>query len=332
MTVKMRSAVNDRERLKHMRSHLFAVPMAAAIVLGTFVGCGGCGDGGDQTGDGGTLPDGGSPNNSNDSGMSNDGGPTPVVVDGGGLCYPALCGTQSYQCGNCADDDSDGLIDSRDPDCLGPCHNDESSFDIGIQAAKGGNCDSLECYYDTNAGRGNDNCWSSFRCDPLDPYADLCDTDLTCGNTAGWACGADPAQCPATQTNVCYTACQAITPNGCDCFGCCTVTLPGGTSTVDIFLGSEDSDATTLPCTLANANNRDACRLCTKNVSCGNVCGRCQLCLGKTELPADCFDGGTAPPPELQCPGGQQPCGLAGQAECPGGFFCLTGCCIQVIN
>jgi hypothetical protein len=296
--------------------------MAAAIVFGIFVGCD-CTDPVQQNGeDAGTSTDGGDGGTTPiDPGTPTDGS-TVVVTDGGGICNTAPCVSKVYQCGNCLDDDGDGLIDSRDPDCLGPCHNDEDSFDIGIQAAKGGNCDTLECYYDTNAGRGNDECVSSFRCDPLDPYATLCPTNLTYP---------DPNYCPATQSSVCINTCQAITPNGCDCFGCCSVTLADA-GTVDIFLGSEDSNATTVPCTLEEANNTSACRACTKNVSCGKGCGRCQLCLGKTELPADCFDGGTAPPPIVQCPGGETPCGLPGQPECLAGYFCLTGCCIQAIN
>jgi len=86
------------------------------------------------------------------------------------------------------------------------------------------------------------------------------------------------------------------------------------------------------------------------------VCGRGGLCLGRTELPADCFppvpvdagplpdayvpvgtdagplpdayvpDGGTPPP---RCPPGDQPCGLPSDPACPATApYCLTGCCI----
>lgn len=292
-----------------MRTHLFAAWMAGAVVFSTFAGCN-CGPGTEGDPDGGGSDAG--------EGVIGDGG-TPVPLPGGGVCYTAACVGKVYECGNCQDDDNDGLIDSKDPDCLGPCHNDESSFDIGIQAAKGGNCDSLECYYDTNAGRGNDNCISSFSCDPLKPYPG-CNGGYTYPNAT---------YCPDTQPQMCLDTCQSITPNGCDCFGCCTVTLDNGT-TRDIFLGSED--ITNVKCKLDSVDDPNACRACTKNPSCGQGCGRCQLCIGKNpeDIPADCFtDAGTNPD---QCPPDVQPCGLAGQAECQPNFFCLTGCCVQVLG
>ena len=49
---------------------------------------------------------------------------------------------------------------------------------------------------------------------------------------------------------------------------------------------------------------------------CFNGCGRCELCMGKTELPPDCFGGGGAGagggPPEQRCDENIQPCGLPG--------------------
>jgi hypothetical protein len=41
------------------------------------------------------------------------------------------------------DNDNDGKIDSQDPDCLGPCHNLENSFDLGIPGGGHGNCGSI---------------------------------------------------------------------------------------------------------------------------------------------------------------------------------------------
>jgi hypothetical protein len=48
--------------------------------------------------------------------------------------------------------------------------------------------------------------------------------------------------------------------------------------------------------------------------------------VGKTVLPPECD-----PMKEGQCPKGLQPCGLQGQAPCPAGYFCITGCC-QLAN
>ncbi|HEX8705117.1 MAG TPA: hypothetical protein VF815_40170 [Myxococcaceae bacterium] len=286
-------------------------------------------DGGNTGGnDGGTTGgnDGGS-TGGNDGGTGGGGG-----SDGGsGVCVPAMCGGKTYLCGDCLDNDNDGKKDSQDPDCLGPCHNTENSFDLGIPGGGHGNCGSIECYYDSDTGGGNDNCVYDLRCDPKEP-------DPTCrypppGNVT----------CTGTQSNTCTSVCGPLTPNGCDCFGCCTVTLPTG-GTRDIFLGSEAANKAAginaPPCTLANAGNTTACRACTPNPSCYKGCGTCQLCLGKTELPPECTpsaptDGGT--PPKLpdggtivRCPGGEQACGLPTDPACPANAYCITGCCIVI--
>ena len=67
--------------------------------------------------------------------------------------------------------------------------------------------------------------------------------------------------------------------------------------------------------------------------SCINTCEKCELCLGKTEIPADCNptpDAGTdaAPTGGQTCSIGQ-PCNAA--APCPSGLYCVTGCCIEIV-
>lgn len=331
-----------------MRASLWPLALAGVLLTATFAACN-CGgvqplpseeDGGvdaglpedagedaGSPGDGGLTDAGEADAGDSDAGIRDDGG-TPVVTDGGVICYTASCAGKVYACGNCLDDDGDGLIDSQDPDCLGPCHNREDSFDLGIPGGGHGNCDSIECYYDSNSGRGNDGCLYSLTCDPLEP-------DPACA-FSGQGVG-QTAKCPAQQPPVCLDTCRAITPNGCDCFGCCEVPLEDG-GTRDIFLGSEQS--TGQACTLENAGDPTKCRACTRNPSCEKTCGQCQLCLGKDTLPPECFDGGVTLPDggaipdggSAQCPGGEQPCGLAGQAACPANYFCLTGCCVVVIN
>jgi hypothetical protein len=95
--------------------------------------------------------------------------------------------------------------------------------------------------------------------------------------------------------------------------------------------------------------------------ACLNTCGHCELCFGRTTLPADCFppppvDAG--PPPDAYVPDAQYPdgghpdayipdayvppmdsgvpprcdathapCGLPGDPPCAMGYFCITGCC-----
>jgi hypothetical protein len=95
-------------------------------------------------------------------------------------------------------------------------------------------------------------------------------------------------------------------------------------------------------CTFADILDTTKCPRCTPIDGCLNACGKCEICIGKTTLPPECFqqpDGGIGDsgvgyeagvPPSQQCPGGEQPCGLPGQAACPQGFYCISGCCIKV--
>jgi hypothetical protein len=99
-------------------------------------------------------------------------------------------------------------------------------------------------------------------------------------------------------------------------------------------------------CTFDAIEDTARCRPCTPVAGCYNECGRCELCIGRTELPADCFppdagmpndgsvpsDGGTTTPSDggipMRCNFGRQPCGLATDPECPVDFYCISGCCI----
>ncbi len=252
--------------------------------------------------------------------------------DGGGGCFPVNCqvGT-TYACANCLDDDADGLVDSRDPDCLGPCDNNEEGFATEIPGGHSPGC-GRECYFDKDNGGGNDGCAWSTECDPLAPEANLgCDYDPTMigGN-----------DCEVPQVQSCHDVCLPLVPNGCDCFGCCE--LPAGSGR-HVFIGTGVSSKAPT-CTLDVVMSDPACALCTPQADCQKGCGRCQLCIGKDTVPADCFggggdggvvgdggatDGGGSNPG--QCPGGEQACGLPGQAPCPTSNYCVTGCCQVII-
>lgn len=290
--------------------HVMLLSMAFAT---TFAACQ-CGED-DPAGlddpDSGEELDGSTPGEEPDAGpgLVSDGG-EPIATPDGGTCFTAACAGKVYACGNCLDDDGDGNIDSADPDCLGPCHNRENSFDLGIPGGGHGNCGSIECYFDSNSGRGNDDCFYDLRCDDKTP-------DPACPYSSTVAAS---SSCPTTQSATCTDFCGGLTPNGCDCFGCCNIPLAGGGSR-NVFLGSES--ITGKACTLEAAGDPTACRECTPNPSCLKTCGTCQLCLGKTTLPPECNVAD-------QCPSGLQPCGLPGQAACPAGEFCLTGCCNTV--
>jgi hypothetical protein len=215
-------------------------------------------------------------------------------------------------CSDGKDNDGDGLIDGFDPECTGPWDNDESTFATGIP---GDNKDPKwqDCFFDGNSGAGDDGCRYATGC--ID--GTLKQTDPDCKLTAA-----------------CVKFCAPFTPNGCDCFGCCTVQLDSGDS-VDI--------QTVSSCSIDKIGDAKACPTCVKSAQCGNTCGTCELCPGKTvaDLPAECATGaggagpgpgeggapGT-PTPTYTCDNGEQVCGpnLPG---CPIATYCSQGCCIQ---
>ncbi|HTQ03799.1 MAG TPA: hypothetical protein VMI54_08070 [Polyangiaceae bacterium] len=261
------------------------------------------------------------------------GGSSGTAGTAGSVGLPALGTTQ---CSDGIDNDGDGLIDGLDPECTGPWDNDESSFATGIP---GDNKDPKwqDCFFDGNSGAGDDRC----------RYPTTCLTGEL---------SQDDPQCAVTQA--CIDNCAPAVPNGCDCFGCCSVELADGSS-VDIFEAST--------CSLANIDDTTACPRCSKSTLCQNPCGECELCPGKTvdDLPASCTppatgtggsDGsggssgtagtdstggtsgttgtggtGSPPPPAYTCDGGQQVCG-PGLAACPEGLYCSLGCCTVVVR
>ena len=211
---------------------------------------------------------------------------------------PLDCGGTTYACGNGMDDDKDGFIDLEDPECTGPCDDDEATFQTGLP---GDNMDcKQDCFFDGNSGQGDDGCNWSLTCDPANPGA-----NIGCEYTGGNNCNNQPPN----QTDECVMFCTQFTPPGCDCFGCCTVNTPDGP--VDIFLNSGPD------CAL---DNIEACQMCTSQIDdCGTPCvpEKCQVCFGETEPPEGCTDN--------MCPNEMLACDS--NADCPTDFFCLLGCC-----
>jgi hypothetical protein len=217
------------------------------------------------------------------------------------------CGTTG--CSNCRDDDGDGLIDSADTECTGALDNDEASFATGISGDNSDAC-KQDCFFDGNSGSGNDGCLWDLRCDPLSP-----------GANAEKPCPYDESyrNCEDSQSQTCLDYCAQYTPNGCDCFGCCTVTVEG--QAYDVKLGPG--------CSADNIADTTACPRCTKTTACNNPCDPCEYCLGREPDPS-CAppDAGVDAPPPAQCPTGVQTCTPGDAASCPLGYYCLTGCCI----
>ncbi len=212
---------------------------------------------------------------------------------------PLDCGGTIYACGNGEDDDGDGLVDLADPECTGPCDDDEASFATGLP---GDNMDcKQDCFFDGNSGQGDDGCIWNLRCDPENPGA-----NIGCEYTGSSNCE-NSSQMSWDQE--CIDFCLPFVPPGCDCFGCCVVDTPQGE--VNIFLNSDEEGNCSL-------DNLEACESCTYNEACGNPCdGECEQCFGQDELPKGCD--------EAECDFGD-PCEVV--ADCPNDWYCLQGCCL----
>lgn len=260
-------------------------------------------------GDGAVLGGDGAGASTSTGGTLNGGGGTLLGTGG-------LDATGVTACSDGKDNDGDELIDGFDPECTGPADNDEGTFATGIP---GDNRDPKwqDCFFDGNSGAGDDDC----------RYATGCLTGEL---------EADHEDC--TLTEACKKYCAPLTPNGCDCFGCCTVQLPSG-DTLDI--------QTAASCSLDQVDDEETCPRCVKSDACGNTCGHCELCPGKTvaDLPADCAPtgaggagtgtggtstgtGGTSGGPGYTCDGGEQVCG-PGLPTCALTTYCSQGCCLK---
>jgi hypothetical protein len=237
-------------------------------------------------------------------------------------CSVATCEGQIWQCGNCIDDDGDCTVDDGDADCFGVCDNNEAGFAGLIPGQNSAPC-KMDCYFDNDSGSGNDDCNWSHDCDPLNPQPASCDCEpdpgqmLCDANIPGYNGSCEDAWTAQSQT--CLDVCGPVTPNGCDCFGCCEVTFDDGSQST-IYLGSEEPGSTP-SCNAAVIDDPLLCKPCTQVQACLNTCDDCELCFGQTELPPEC--GGVP-----ECTGeNPQPCGLPTLPDCPAGQFCLTGCC-----
>lgn len=298
----------------------------------------GQGDGNDAgDGSGADSGTGGSGNSDGGTGSANGGANATGSTTGAGTA--GTIGTGTTACDNGKDDDGDGLVDGFDPECTGPFDNDEGTFATGIP---GDNSDPKwqDCFFDGNSGAGDDGCRYATGC----LTGDLPKTDPDC-----------------KLTDACVKFCAPLTQNGCDCFGCCSVQLPNGSS-IDVFEAST--------CSLATIDDAKACPRCVKNTECGNTCGECELCAGKTTLPASCSpppgtggsgntgsggantgsggasatggssnaggkvgSGGTVGTGGVAntCDDGEQVCG-PGLAACESGYYCSFGCCIVTVR
>jgi len=286
-------------------------------------------------------------------------GAVVIQTDGGTkVCYYATCQGKVYSCGDCVDNDGDGRVDSDDPDCLGPCDNTETgALTLGIPGGNNAPC-KADCYFDQDTGSGNDNCFWDHQCDPLEvaatnysPEGSKCSYNPSAGAGSLTCAGAQQAQ-----SATCKNVCLPLTPNACDCFGCCAIgPQADAANKKGIWLGSLDRNTGQPSCTLQTVGDESKCHPCTIVTSCYRSCGPCQFCLG--DPPDKDFSGCTQPPPDMtgqpppdmtgqppptNCPAflcldpGRQPCAPSGSsfscAPCPAGTFCNTGCCQPTIG
>lgn len=241
---------------------------------------------------------------------NSDGGVPPSQA-GAPACEPTLCRQdQPFQCGNCADDDGDGVSDALDPDCLGPCDDDENGLSSGMVAMQTATC-KQDCYFDGDSGVGNDQCEWSHKCDPESVAPDYppsgearCEYDPT-------APGLDCDVLNSEQAPTCLETCLPLVPNGCDCFGCC---LLGDGKTH--FIGKGRG---ALGCQRDALDDPVTCPPCTQVESCLNPCEDCEVCVGRG-LPAGCSGGNICPPGQAAC---------ATDAPCDFQEYCVTGCCVR---
>jgi len=285
--------------------HALAAGLIGLVLLP--VGCS-CGD------DDGAAPDGDADTDvDTDSDTDSDVDADTDTDDG--ACHVTPCSGHTLQCGDCVDNDGEGGIDSDDRECLGPCDNTEGpELNADVGGETGGPC-KADCYFDFGNGPGNDDCHWDHRCDPLSVAPDYPPEGEDCAFEPGMVGGTD---CPDAQSDLCLDFCMPLTPNGCDCFGCCN--FEGVDHSVWIQHLGSDGEGT---CTFDGVNDPVLCPPCTQVEACFNPCDECELCLGREELPPGCDpDEGSA-----RCPDGGQPCGLEGDADCPMYSFCITGCC-----
>jgi len=242
------------------------------------------------------------------------GGGSDAAAGGGGTCAAGAAGAGGpggrlgTQCTDGIDNDADGKIDYDDPECVGGYDNDEATFAWGVPGFNTDAC-KTDCFFDGNSGSGDDNCLWQLKCDPAS-------TAPNCPYDAAYS-AAHAAECSlsSSQTQVCVDRCSKLVPDGCDCFGCCSV--PGLAKPVRLAA----------TCTAADFANPAKCPPCTQVTQCLNPCERCEICIGKPALPDDCATPNGCPP--YACPAGAIACGAYGVAPslCPAGTSCVTGCC-----
>jgi hypothetical protein len=225
---------------------------------------------------------------------------------------PIECRGKPLHCGDCLDNDDDGVVDAMDPDCLGPCDDDEDGLSSGMVVTQSPNC-RLDCYFDGDSGVGNDQCEWSHKCDEASVAPDYPPSgEARCAfEPTGPSMPIDCAALGSEQPPGCLDSCLPLVPNGCDCFGCCE--LPDGQFH---FIGRGRGE---LGCQLDALDDAATCPVCTPVTSCFNSCEKCEVCVGR-ELDPSCNGNNVCPPGQAAC---------MTDAPCDFQEYCVTGCCVR---
>ena len=202
-----------------------------------------------------------------------------------------------------------------------PARTSEDTFADSIRDKNHGACIE-DCYFDQDSGIGNDGCVWSHACDPLSVAPDYPPAGATLRVRPRREAPARTATCARRErrspTNA-RSTCGPLTPNGCDCFGCCAI--PGAATPV--WLGSVD-ELGNPSCDAAHVADPTRCKPCTQVESCLNAARR-----------ASCASASEVPPRELPGDGpaawlrNVHPMQLHVDSEClpacTSGRSCITG-------
>ncbi|HEY6557975.1 MAG TPA: hypothetical protein VI072_11910 [Polyangiaceae bacterium] len=236
-----------------------------------------------------------------DGSSTSSSGELRATEDGGAKAQNGMkaryCGASPCACANGVDDDGDGKADAEDVECQGDMDNDEATFATGMP---GDNRDPKwqDCFFDGNSGAGDDRCRYPTGC----LTGEIAQTDRACAITQS-----------------CLDRCMPFVPQGCDCFGCCTVST--GSGPVDIQLSKS--------CTGAKLGNPKACARCEKSTTCHPPAV-------DAGSPPPAVDAGSPPPPPPPDSGAPppNPCGDAEECmtaeSCNAGYQCTAGCCVSI--
>jgi hypothetical protein len=203
---------------------------------------------------------------SSETAAGSDGGVDASVDAATDTCEVTRCDGNIYACGDCRDNDGDGLLDGQDPECLGACDDTENTYYNPALGQKDATC-KLDCYFDGDNGSGNDDCHWSSRCDPLSKAPDYWPSgDGQCAYDAAAIVPGTDLACDTlqvSQSQACLDNCLPLTPVGCDCFGCCE--LPRGSKHY-VWLNSTINGVGS--CDAKSLDDPTRCRPCTPVLAC----------------------------------------------------------------